>query len=245
MALDFPPSWVQLIMTCISTVTYRISMGSHVAEVFIPGKGIWQGDPLSPFPSIIRAEGFTSLVRSFERRGCIHGYMIARNAPPITSLLFADDCLLTFQAERGETETLKQILNIYGQASRLDINYQKSTIMFSTNTQMSIREGVCDILQVRETIGQLMYLGVPLRLGQKKASAFHFIRDRVWDRIQSWKARFLSREGKLVLLKSVIQSIPQHCMLIYLLPSSICKDIQRMMNSYLWGNNRGKDKSIH
>lgn len=62
--------------------------------------------------------------------------------------------------------------------------------------------------------------------------------------MQSWKSKQLSRASKTVLLKSVIQSIPNHCMSVYLLPKELCYGLERMMNSFWWGNKRGQDRGI-
>jgi hypothetical protein len=37
------------------------------------------------------------------------------------------------------------------------------------------------------------------------------------------------------MIKSVLQAIPSYVMSVYLLPDSIIKDIERMMNSFWWG----------
>jgi hypothetical protein len=71
---------------------------------------------------------------------------------------------------------------------------------------------------------------------------FSYLKDRVWKRINSWRGRALSRAGKEVMIKSVLQAIPSYVMSVYLLPDSTIKDIERMMNSFWWGggaNNKG------
>jgi ribonuclease HI len=79
-------------------------------------------------------------------------------------------------------------------------------------------------------------------IGRKKKDVFAFIKDRVWKRINSWRGRALSRAGKEIMIKSVLQAIPSYVMSVYLLPDSTIRDIERMMNSYWWGggaNNKG------
>jgi hypothetical protein len=71
---------------------------------------------------------------------------------------------------------------------------------------------------------------------------FAYIKDRIWKRINSWRGRALSKAGKEVMIKFVLQAIPSYIMSIYLLPDGTIKDIERMMNSFWWGggtNNNG------
>ncbi|MCI34298.1 RNA-directed DNA polymerase (Reverse transcriptase), partial [Trifolium medium] len=45
----------------------------------------------------------------------------------------------------------------------------------------------------------------------------------------------LSQAGKEVLIKSVAQVIPAYCMSVFLLPTSIAGEIEKMLNSFWWG----------
>jgi hypothetical protein len=54
----------------------------------------------------------------------------------------------------------------------------------------------------------------------------------------------LSRAGKEVVIKSVLQVIPSYVIGVYLLPDSTIKDIKRMMNSFWWGGGANNNKGI-
>ncbi|MCI51865.1 RNA-directed DNA polymerase (Reverse transcriptase), partial [Trifolium medium] len=82
---------------------------------------------------------------------------------------------------------------------------------------------------VRHVLGTGIYLGLPSMIGRKKRDIFAYIKDRVWKRINSWRGRALSKAGKEVMIKSVLQAIPSYVMSVYLLPESTIKDIERMM----------------
>ena len=88
------------------------------------------------------------------------------------------------------------------------------------------------------------YLGLPTLVGKSRSKAFKNIKDRVWDRLQSWKVNFLSQAGKEVLLKAVIQAIPTYCMLVFLLPIALCKEINKLMQRFWWGHKENNSK-IH
>jgi ribonuclease HI len=107
---------------------------------------------------------------------------------------------------------------------------------------MAAQEDLSNIMGVKHVLGTGNYLGLPSMIGRKKKDVFAYIKDRIWKRINSWRGRALSRAGKEVMIKSVLQAIPTYIMSIYLIPDSTIKEIERLMNSFWWGggaNNKG------
>lgn len=54
-------------------------------------------------------------------------------------------------------------------------------------------------------------------------------------RIKGWNNRFLSRDGREILLKNVVQAISTFAMSVFLIPLETCKENERAMNGYWWG----------
>ncbi|CAJ2662331.1 unnamed protein product [Trifolium pratense] len=135
-----------------------------------------------------------------------------------------------------------EILKIYEEASRQEINLSKSEVFFSRNISRATQEELANMMGVRHVLGTGTYLGLPSMVGRSKKETFAYIKDRIWKRINSWRSRPLSRAGKEIMIKSVLQAIPAHVMSIYLLPDSLINDIERMINAFWWGggnNNKG------
>jgi len=64
---------------------------------------------------------------------------------------------------------------------------------------------------------------------------FSYIKDCVWPRINSWSSKCLSKVGREIMSKSMLQAIPSYVMSIFQLPSTLITAIERMMNSFWWG----------
>ncbi|KAF5463140.1 hypothetical protein F2P56_019079 [Juglans regia] len=78
------------------------------------------------------------------------------------------------------------------------------------------------------------YLGLPALVGRSKYNSFKVLKDRVWQRISSWKNSFLSQAGKEVLIKAVLQSIPTYTMSVFKLPMKLCKDMNGLFSRFWW-----------
>ncbi|CAH9112535.1 unnamed protein product [Cuscuta europaea] len=84
------------------------------------------------------------------------------------------------------------------------------------------------------------YLGLPALFGRSKREILGYLRNRVLKRIQNWNNRFLSKAGREVLLKTVIQVMPTSAMNVFLLPVELCREMEVIMNGYWWNGNGGK-----
>lgn len=242
--MGFALRWVEWIFLCVSSVSYSVLLNQDRVDPIQLGRGLRQGDPLSPYLFILVTEGLTTLIHRVVAMGDLHGVKVCRRAPILTHLLFADDCFLFFRATNREVATMKAILATYEVASGQAINYAKSEVNFSWNVGHADRETLAAELGVQAAIGAGRYLGVPSMVGRSKKSTFAYLKDRVWQRISSWSGRSLSKAGKEVMIKSVLQSIPSYVMSTYLIPPSVCDEIEKMMNSYWWGSSGDATKGI-
>lgn len=126
--------------------------------------------------------------------------------------MFADDCLVFYQLDHHQCETLKDILARYEKASGKAINFDKLSIFFSQNVGESKWMELSAIIGVNRPLNMGRYLGLSSLIGQDKNAIFRYIRDRLWDRLSGWRTKKISHVRKEVLIKSAAQVIPTFCM---------------------------------
>lgn len=138
--------------------------------------------------------------------------------------------------------TLVEILSKYGKASGQQINKSKSSITFSSKTPSTVKEEAQSILGIRKEGGVGKYLGLPEHFGRRKKDLFTSLVDRIRQTALSLSTRFLSKAGKLTMLKSVLTATPTYTMSCFLLPVSLCKRIQSVLTRFWWDGPQGKKK---
>lgn len=67
--MGFCHAWVQLIMNCVMLVSYRVKVNGDIGSSFVPGQGLRQGGPLSPYLFLLCTEGFSALLSEVENNG--------------------------------------------------------------------------------------------------------------------------------------------------------------------------------
>ena len=77
-----------LIMRCVSTVTYSIKINRVSRGHIIPFRGIRQGDPLSPYFFLLCAEGLFALIQSAVNRRQMEGVKICKGGPRLALFFF-------------------------------------------------------------------------------------------------------------------------------------------------------------
>ncbi|XP_019199079.1 PREDICTED: uncharacterized protein LOC109192832 [Ipomoea nil] len=181
LALGFQVRWVNLIMECVTTVSYNVMING------------------------VSGEGLSLLLQQALDRGVVHGLRVARGAPALSHFFFADDSLLFFKANVDEAQATKRCLTFYEELSGQTIKYHKLNICFSRNTQQVDRDMVAAVFGVQQAANFGKYLGLPAFVGRNKRAVFAYVEDKERQRIGSWNKKLLPRAGKEVLLKSVAQ----------------------------------------
>jgi len=80
-----------------------------------------------------------------------------------------------------------------------------------------------------------VYLGLPIGGDSRKLSFWKPVVDRIVFRLSSWNHKFLSFSGRLVLLKSVLSSLPVNFLSFFKAPVGIISSIESVLIFFLVG----------
>ncbi|ONI27610.1 hypothetical protein PRUPE_1G096300 [Prunus persica] len=135
--MEFPDCFIQLIMGCITYVSYSLLIQGCPLGLLTPTQGLRQGNPLSSYLFLLVTEGFSSSLQKANQDSRVFGVSIVPFAPSLNHLFFANDTLLFCDAEFTQIMELKRLFSLYEATSRQQINFAKFAIYFSPSNSES------------------------------------------------------------------------------------------------------------
>lgn len=78
-------------------------------------------------------------------------------------------------------------------------------------------------------------------MGKTKKDTFSYVKDRLWKKLNGWLGNLFSA-GKEMLNKTVVQAIPLYTMQTYLLPKTLCNELNKMVVQFWYGRKQGQRK---
>jgi len=79
------------------------------------------------------------------------------------------------------------------------------------------------------------YLQMPIGGCHKRGKFWDKVVNRIKSRLGRWKDRYISRAGRLCLIKSVLSSIPLFCLSLFKFLFTVLKKIVCLQGNFLWG----------
>lgn len=154
----------------------------------------------------------------------------------ISFVFFVDDCLLFMQNSSDCVNILLEVIGDYERALGQRINTNKSSIFFSKKIPLDQRLCITQRFDMQVSSGVGKYLGLPYLIGRSKTEVFAYLKERVWKKTHGWKEKLLSKRGKEILIKSVLQAIPTYAMSVFKLPMILCKELQGLTRKFGWNS---------
>lgn len=227
---------------CVSSANISILVNGSPTDEFKVGRGLRQGDPLSPFLFLIVAEGLNALFNKATGLGLFEGYKVGEL--PISHLQFADDTLIIGEKSSKNVWAIKVLLQLFESVSGLEVNFHKSQLL-GVNVGDVWLERAAGFLNCKIGVFPFVYLGLPIGADARKKSTWVPVVEKIRRRLSSWDSSHLSLGGKVVLLKSVPYALPIFYLSFFRVPVGVTNQIEILFRRFLWwGGWRVEGKSI-
>ncbi|XP_071699700.1 uncharacterized protein [Rutidosis leptorrhynchoides] len=239
--MGFGLKWISFIRACLSSSSISVLINGSPTKEFSPGRGIRQGDPISPFLFIIVAEGLNILVKRALANGLLQGLRIGNDNLIITHLQYADDTIFFGEWNKRSAKHISKLLKCFENISGLKVNFRKSKL-YGIGTSIAETEQMARYINCSAGSTPFTYLGLPIGVPTSHISSWQPIIEKFDKRLSDWAAKSISFGGRLTIIKSILSSIPLYYFSLFHAPSAILKALESKRRKFFWGGSSNDNK---
>jgi hypothetical protein len=96
-------------------------------------------------------------------------------------------------------------------------------MFFGKGCKEHVKASLKEIIGIEAEALSEKYLGLPTVVGRSKEGCFKHLRQRTWGKVKGLKGQGLSKGGKEILVKSILQVVPAYTMSCFMLSKKLCK----------------------
>jgi hypothetical protein len=232
----FGQKWCSWIACCISSASFSVLINGSPAGFFNSSKGVRQGDPLSPFLFVIVMEAFSRMTKALVDHRRFSGFAVGSRGSEqvnISHLLFADDTLVFCGASLDQVQAIDEMLICFELVSGLKVNLAKSTLV--PVGEVNNVGALAEVLGCEVGSLPIPYLGIPLGARFKDKASWNGVVEKSIRILASWKRMYLSKGGRIALIKSTLSNLPTYLLSILPIPVAVAKHIEKIQCKFLWG----------
>ena len=157
----FPARFRDWVWALLSTSSSRVIINGVPCDPIKHGRGLRQGDPLSPLLFVLSIDPLTHILNKATIQGLLqplHG-----RAPFARTSRYADDAAVFVAPNKEDVRVLANILTSFGEVTGLCANCQKSLVAPIRFDNIDLDEILQSVSPTKTTF-PIRYLGLPLSL---------------------------------------------------------------------------------
>jgi hypothetical protein len=88
----------------------------------------------------------------------------------------------------------------------------------------------------------MKYLGLPLGAHFKDSTIWNPIIEKMERKLAGWKRLYLSKGGKVTLIKSTLSNLPTYFLSLFPIPAGVAHRLEKLQREFLWNGMEGESK---
>ena len=226
--------WVNILFTDFQLNTVNNGLSS---PPFAPTRGLFQGNPISPYGFILIIELLGMLLWRNDR---IKGIQVGK--VNILLAMFADDLSIFIPNKQAIWNEIRYIIAYFEHISGLKVNYEKSRV-YRMGSLGKAKAQMYSLNKLKWTSGPVYMLGVYIDPDDEEMRKRNFEESIVQAEsiLQIWRLRGLSLIGKILVYNSLVASLFVYRLAVvdYIDPV-LSNKLNRILREFLWEGKKSK-----
>jgi hypothetical protein len=226
----FGTRFLDLLAILLSTANTRVLLNGEPGPPIWHRRGLRQGDPLSPQLFVLAVDTLGRLIQHAMEL-VLQRLHPRRPVPEIS--LYADDVVHFCHPTDNDLASIRAILQLFGRSSGLMVNYSKSSAtLLHCETDEAARITATLGCQIAEL--PLAYLGIPLTIRRPTSAQLQPLVQKAAGMLPTWKSRLMNKAGRLALVKSVLNAISLHQLMVLAPPKKVLHQLEKIERGFFW-----------
>jgi mannosylglycoprotein endo-beta-mannosidase len=227
----FPTRWQNWITALLSSSTSTVMLNGSPLLPIQHGRGLRQGDPLSPLLFILAIEPLNQLLQVATDRGLLT--KLNGRAARFRISMYTDDVVVFLKPSVTDATNLRDLLLNFGKVTGLQTNLQKTTVSTISCDNIDL-EVILAALPIARAHFPLKYLELPLSPYRLRKLDFQPQIEKAVGKLSVWNGKNLTQAGRVSLTKSVLSSQPVYLLSVIKPPKEVLDDIDKLRRRFLW-----------
>jgi hypothetical protein len=189
----FGPRWLSWITLLLRSARTRVLINGAAGSAFHHGRGLRQGDPISPLLFVIAMDVLSDLFHAAEHAGGLAMLRTIELKHRVS--LYANDVMIFARPDEVELQIVRRILDFFRGASGLRVNFGKSSVVLIQCSEEAI-DSITGILPCPVVSMPCNYLGLPLSARKLRRTDLQPVLDKLANKLSLWKVQLMTREGR-------------------------------------------------
>lgn len=218
-------------MMCVRTPTYSLNINGGMCGFFKGGKGLRQGDPISPLVFVICIEYLSRLFSHITRSHDFKFYQGCKELE-LCHLFFANDLIIFCKGDYMSIFNLLRGFSTFSNLSGLIANNEKTEVYASNMGEASLQR-ILNVSGYKKGKLPVKYFGVPITARSLKKVDYDILTEKIILKIKVWGSRHLSYATRVLLVNTVLLSLHTYWSRIFVLPKGVLKSIIEVCRNFL------------
>ncbi|XP_035845805.1 uncharacterized protein LOC118492120 [Helianthus annuus] len=179
-------------------------------------------------------EALSFMIEKERSEGIFSGIQTPLNGPMVSHLFYANDVIILGDWSNSNIANMVRILQVFHICSVLKINIANSNL-YAIGVSNGQIKNMAEVIGCQADEFPFRYLGLIVGANMNRVSNWKPMYNLVDARLAKWNAALLSIGGRITLIRSVLECLPNYYFSLYKAPVQVVKDIEAKIRNFLWG----------